>query len=1008
MFSKKLKTLYMVLSILFTVLFITVTVATPIMYKYDTVINIFLNVKTAEEVGGGGEYYKSDYSTAAEKTAAAVQLCYDVESEGAVLLKNTNKTLPLASGSKISALGVCSVATFYCGSGSGAGANSGTRTLKTALDAAGFVSNPTFWNFYTDGAGKKYRPVSGTSSMNNVIQDNSKFKINEAPLSAYSDAEWSSVSAYGDAAIVVFGRGCGEGGDIPWFSAGDGTDGNALALTKEETDLLGKVKQLKDSGAVKKIIVLLNSSNAFELDFLDKNLCGKDYGIDACMWIGYTGESGINAVADILCGKVNPSGKLPMTFCYDNLTSPAMQNTYITSYANADEKGLTYSDLYNKYYEVYAEGIYVGYRYYETRYEDYVLNNAKVGAFDYASTVAYPFGYGISYSDFSFENFKLENETDTTFEFSVTVRNNSSVAGKEVAAVYMQSPYTEYDKANGIEKSSVQLAGYTKVEVPANGVKENVKITVDKEEMRAYDANGAGTYIKDAGNYYFALGNGSHDALNNVLAKKSAVGDTTNGTVDESRIIGEKDASLCIQYQVGGEVDKTTYKTAKTGNEIVNRFDNADLNRRDSDKSNDVKYLTRSDWAGTMPKAEMTATSYKAAFTLAASDDIVAELKEEYKKNENSTAKMPTLGKEGDLKLIHFRGVGYNEKAKVNGKEYTWDDLLDQLTFSDMAKLIAKGFHSTAYIKNVSKPLTNDENGPCGLSAGLTGGPAATGYPCAGIRAATFNTDLNERMGKVWGNDCLMLKKNDKSYSGLYGPGVNIQRTPYGGRNFEYYSEDAFLTGYACAAEVKGLQEKGVYVYIKHLALNDQETGRDGISVWASEQGIREIYLRAFELPIVKANAHGVMTSFNRIGATWAGAHKGLLTDVMRGEWNMDGMAITDYSANRYMDVLLGVLAGSDIWDYSGDAWEKMLKANKTDSELVNAMRDSCKRIMYTVVNSCAMNGITAETDIVEITPWWKITLVALDVTFGVLMLASAAMFVLTILKNKKATDKTA
>lgn len=321
----------------------------------------------------------------------------------------------------------------------------------------------------------------------------------------------------------MLGRVCGEGFDVPYFNSGDGT-GNLLELTSEEQALLKKAKELKDGGAVKKIVVLLNTSYALELDFLEKDICGTDYGIDACMWIGLPGESGLNGVADILAGKVNPSGKLVSTYTYDNFSSPAMQNMWVTPYANADEINLTYGGkgtLYNRYYIAYQEGIYVGYRYYETRYEDYVLGNAKVGEYDYDKTVAYPFGYGLSYSEFSYSDFEMTENSDS-FTFKVTVQNNSAVKGKDVVAIYMQSPYTAYDREHGIEKSAVKLVGYTKVEVPANDRVENVTVTVAKSELRKYDADGAGTYILDGGNYYFALGNGTHQAFDNILAAKSA------------------------------------------------------------------------------------------------------------------------------------------------------------------------------------------------------------------------------------------------------------------------------------------------------------------------------------------------------------------------------------------------------------------------------------------------------------------------------------------------------
>lgn len=403
------------------------------------------------------------------------------------------------------------------GTGSGSVDSSKALNLKDALEADGFSVNPTVWNFYTTGAGKDYRRQLAPGSLNNYIFDNSGYLINEVPQSVFTNAEWNSVADYGDAAIMVVSRVCGEGSDLPWFGTGDG-DGNILSLSSEERDILKKLADLKATGQVKSIIVLLNVSNPMELDFLEPSLCGVDYGVDACLWVGEVGQNGIEAIGDLLNGTVNPSGKLVDTYCYDNLTSPAMQNTYVTSYTNAAEQGLAFKNTCNEYYEVYQEGIYVGYRYYETRYEDTVLGNANVGKYDYASTVAYPFGYGLSYTTFEYSGLTMKEDGDN-FVFTVSVSNTGSVDGREAVQIYMQSPYTDYDRENGIEKAAVELVGFEKVTVPA-GQTVSVDVTVPKSELRTYDANGAETYIVDAGNYYFATGNGSHEALNNILAQK--------------------------------------------------------------------------------------------------------------------------------------------------------------------------------------------------------------------------------------------------------------------------------------------------------------------------------------------------------------------------------------------------------------------------------------------------------------------------------------------------------
>ena len=995
--TKSRKMLWSICTVVFTLLFAVTMIGGPIANNYASIINMVLKTESTKTIGDAGDtYFEADYASAAEQEKAAQAICETAEANGATLLLNRENALPLAQGAKVSLFGTGSADFVYGGTGSGSVDSSKALNLKDALEADGFSVNPTVWNFYTTGAGKDYRRQLAPGSLNNYIFDNSGYLINEVPQSVFTDAEWNSVADYGDAAIMVVSRVCGEGSDLPWFGTGDG-DGNILSLSQEERDILKKLADLKAAGQVKSIIVLLNVSNPMELDFLQPSLCGVDYGVDACLWVGEVGQNGIEAIGDILNGTVNPSGKLVDTYCYDNLTSPAMQNTYVTSYTNAAEQGLAFKSTCNEYYEVYQEGIYVGYRYYETRYEDTVLGNANVGKYDYASTVAYPFGYGLSYTTFEYSGLTMKEEGDN-FVFTVSVSNTGSVDGREAVQIYMQSPYTDYDRENGIEKAAVELVGFEKVAVPA-GQTVSVDVTVPKSELRAYDANGAKTYIVDAGNYYFATGNGSHEALNNILVAKAELEDAANGTVDLNKMVGTGDASLAVQYQQAS-LDATTYAKTTDGTEISNQLDHADLNKFDDDTSNDVVYVSRSNWKNTMPEATITATAYQAAVQIAANDAIVAGLA--IQDQPESTGEMPTMGKEGTLTLPQFVGVPMDGSITVNGQEYTWDDLLDQLTFSDMTKLVGLAYHSTASASNVGKPATKDENGPLGLTANLTGGGSSTGYTSADILAATFDREIAEAVGRSLGNDCLMA--TGKAYSGLYGPGVNIHRTPYGGRNFEYYSEDPFISGQICAAQVGGIQSKGVYVYMKHFALNDQDTGRDGLCVWTNEQAAREIYLQAFEYPIEQANALCVMTSFNRLGTTWAGGDYNLLTNILRNEFGMKGIILTDFSnSNNYMDVVQGVVAGGNAWDANdANKWPAKLKEYKDNATVCNAMRDASKHILYTVANSNAMNGVSENVQIVEVRAWWQTAILVLDVVFGVLAVGSAVMLVRDIRRKKE------
>ena len=1003
------KLVWKILCGFFAVLLVVSVAAQPIMMNYKRIIDMYLGheryitvVDDSAEDAAVEPVFKHDFygqdkkEAAANQEAAAEAICESIVANGAVLLMNKNNALPLEEGAKVTLLGHRSANFVYGGTGSGGMDASKATTLKDALEADSFQVNPTMWTFYREGEGSKYGWKEAGGSLNNYIFNNAEFAVNEVPMSAFTDKEWDSVASYGDAAIMVIGRVCGEGKDLPVAGAAD-ANGNVLSISAEEKAILGKLSELKAAGKVNKIILLLNTSNAVELDVLDPAVCGTDYAIDACMWVGGVGQSGINAIGDLLCGKQNFSGRLVDTYCYDNTSSPAIQNAYVTSYTNAAEQGLSFKGTNDEYYAVYQEGIYVGYRYYETRYEDVVLENANVGSYDYASTVAFPFGYGLSYSNLSYSNLTMKEQGDS-FLFTVEVSNPSNMDARDAVLIYMQSPYTEYDRANGVEKAAVELVGYTKLDVPA-GQTVQAEVTVAKQELRSYDANGSKTYILDAGNYYFAVGNGSHEALNNILMLKEAKGDTANGTVNTTKMVGSGDAALAVQYQVAKQ-DNSVFSVASTGVAITNQLDHADLNKVDSDPSNDVTYVTRSNWVGTMPKATLIGM-YKAAIQMEANDEITAQLKTIL--DSNAEGIMPTTGKDNGLTLAHFVGVPYDGAVEVNGQTYTWDDLLNQVTFKEMANLIGNTYHCTAPVKSVNKPSTKDENGPQGITAKLTGGAASTSYTSEDMLAACFDNDLVFKMGASVGNDCLMA--NRKAYSGIYGPGANIHRTPYSGRNFEYYSEDPFVSGNICAAETAGIQSKGVYVYLKHFALNDQETGRDGISIWTNEQAAREIYLQAFEYPITDANAYCVMTSFNRLGAIWAGGDYNLLTNILRNEWDMKGFVITDFSNNNnFMDVIQGVLAGGDAWDCNDDGkWIPKLMEHENDPAVVTAMRTATKRILYTVANSNAMNGATVNTYEVEIPAPWEKAITYVQIGFGIL---TAAFLVLSVVSSVKAREK--
>lgn len=981
-----------ILTGVFAVLLVALIIGTTIAFQYATTINVALNVSTYKIIKGDSdtdtEYFKSDFSSDEERTSYEEELCATVEAEGAALLKNDNEALPLAEGAKVSLFAHGSVDLMYGGTGSGAVDTASAPTLKDALTGNGIEVNETLWDFYSsDDMMEKYSRKT-PDAISDTLEANTQYAVNEAPWSEVEEGAGDSFAEYGDAAIVVFSRSGGEGADLP--SGENGTDadyisgqegsGNYLELSQEEMDLLAGLKALKDNGTFKSIIVLLNSSNAIELDFLNPDICGVDYGIDACMWIGDVGQTGINGVGQLLSGAVSPSGSIVDTFCYDNLTNPAMYNFYTQAYPNAsDYELLTDGPDVQGMYSVYQEGIYLGYRYYETRYEDVVMGTANAGDYDYNTQVAYPFGYGLSYTDFEYSDFSAA-ATDDGFDITVTVTNTGDTySGKKTVQVYFQSPYTDYDKENGIEKASVELCGFDKTEVLAPGESETVTIHVDKSELRTYDSNNAQTYILDAGDYYFTVADGAHEAVNNVLAAKGYTPDSA------AAMDAEGNADLTFRWN-NAELDTTSFATSEaTGAEITNLFDEADPNKS-SDAPGEVTWLSRSDWEGTFPTAPAE---------LSANETMAENLEfTQYDPEDYEDVEMPTLEADNGLALASLIGADYDDPM--------WDDLLDQLTFEEMVNTITLGFHNTAACPSIGKTATKDENGPQGLTAALTGGESAMCYTSEDVMAATFNVELMEDLGRCIGEDCLAM-----GYSGLYGPGVNMHRTAYSGRNFEYYSEDPFVSGTICAAEVQGIQSKGVYVYLKHVALNDSESSRRGVNTWLNEQTAREIYLEVADKAVVDGGAWCTMSGFNRWGTKWCGEYEALQTDYLRGELGMRGMSITDYSgSSQYMDLCDALIAGTDIWD-SPDATIHTTNAYnyEDDAYIVTQMREAMHNILYTVVNSNAMNGLSEADRLESVTPWWQTALYAAIGVFAVLTVVSIVMLVRAV-NRKKANTK--
>ncbi len=934
------------LSVLFGILSVICVIVTVITSVFDQTFYVITKTNYAKvhNTSEDAVYYESDFSGSEERNRYGDDLVSRLEEEGAVLLKNENHALPLETGSKVSCFSQSSVRLVYGGTGSGSVDTSTATNLKTALEEEKFEVNGTLWNFYENGEGANY--ARGTRS----IRGGGSWEINEVPWNVYTKDVTDSVSSYGDAAIVVLGRCGGEGTDLPVDSCSDGKDGNYLALNDTEREMLANLAAMKAEGTISKIVVLLNTSNALEVDFL----FDEAYDIDAALWIGGVGQSGISGVAKILSGEVNPSGRLVDTYCKTNLTSPAMQNFGAFLYTNAGEAGVDGEDGMSDYYLVYQEGIYVGYRYYETRYEDMVMGTGNTQNYAYESDVAYPFGYGLSYTTFSEELVSGSfDETEDKFVFEVRVTNTGNIAGKHTVQIYQQSPYTEYDKENHIEQAAVNLCGFGKTEILEPGKSETLKIAVERRELASYDAYGEGTYILEEGEYYFSIGENAHDAVNNVLAKKGFSTASTEGRMDAD---GNSDMVYSYYHD---KFDSETYAISKNGQKVENQFDDTDLNIYD-DAAQSITYVSRSDWENTFPKknVELKITEQMAR-------DLVDSVYLSEGQAIEDTEEMPVMGAENGLSVVDMRGKEFDDPD--------WELLLDQMSYEEMADLVGNAFHLTKPVDSVNLPDTRDENGPQGLTARLMKGKVdSTSFTSEDIMAATWNVGLMAEVGELIGEDCLA-----NGYDGLYGPGNNIHRTPYSGRNFEYYSEDGFLSGVMSDAEVSAIQSNGIYVFLKHAALNDGETERSGLCTWANEQTIRQIYLKAFQYAMENNETAGVMTAMPRIGCTWAGADQGLIRGVFRGEWDNKGMYISDNTTlHSFMSGIDAVLAGSTLFDaMAKKQYNQYMEAGQGDTVVANALREACHYNLYVMSNSAVMNGLTEDSTVEHALPGWMIAI---------------------------------
>lgn len=848
---------------------------------------------------------KVDDMAVDDATAASKEITTRIEEEGIVLLENKDNTLPLnvEKNAKVNVFGQSSTAIVYGGAGSGASDETDNVTLQEGLKQAGFDVNEDLTKFYEDHKTKK----KGQNVFNLKGGD---YNINEPATSEYSDKLISDAKKFSDTAIVVFSRNGGEGGDLPMDMASY-TGGDAgkhyLELQSCEQEMLSMVEKNFEH-----VIVLVNSSNAMELGFLE------DKNVDAALWIGGPGSTGCVAVGEVLCGAVNPSGRLVDTYAYDLTTAPAYYNAGNFTYTSNGEDT-------SEHYVEYAEGIYVGYRYYETRYVDNETGKCDEDA--YSKVVQYPFGYGLSYT--TFEQKVTHHEVkDGKINIEIEVKNTGKVAGKDVAQVYVTAPYEN----GGVEKSFVELEGFAKTGMLEPGKTEKVTVSFDVEDMAAYDYINQGCYVLEKGTYEIKLMNNAHDVL-----------DSFTYDVEDTIVYDENHA-------------RSTDQTA-----AVNTFDFA---------AGDVTYVSRSDWEGTLPTARVEKKEATAEILDQLNLDHISKL---YVNPSNEGDKI-TTGADNGLTLSDMVGVPYDDEK--------WDKLLDELSVDEMAKLMGYGGFSTIEIASIDKVATIDIDGPAGLNA-LTSDISGVQFPSEAVIGSTYNVELVDEMGQTYAQEA-----NAHGVVGLYAPGVNIHRTPFSGRNFEYYSEDPVLNGKLGAAMTRGCNSMGVYCYPKHFALNDQETNRSGVCVWSNEQAMREIYLKAFEIVVKEGNNHGLMSSYNRIGTVWSGGCKELLTNVLRGEWGFEGAVATDYANAKLLNADQALMAGGDLMLSTTGA---TLSDKVTGSiEGQQKLRQASKNVLYMVVNS------RAYTNPVEMGfPYWILAQVALNI---VLML----LVVLRIFKKKK------
>lgn len=852
----------------------------------------------------------------AEAFANAQEVNLKLAEEGFVLLKNENAALPMNKGARISVFSKNGVNLSYGGSGSGGFDTSNNKNLYESLNDAGFVTNPTLKNFYESSQSGPVR-TANSSDLDNG--DNQKIATAETPQSKYTDAVKNSYADYSDAALVVITRIGGEGFDLPRYQ-GDSEgavspDSHYLELDQNEIDLLTAVTD----GTFKRVVVVFNTPSSFEATFLkDSAYAAFADKIDAAVWIGFTGSNGITALGEILNGDVNPSGRLVDTWAADFTKNPSFVNFGTGCLPDTTDK---YDG--GMYYSVdYEEGIYVGYRYYETRGE-------TDGEDWYNANVVYPFGYGLSYTTFDWtvgDASASEIELGTTITVPVTVKNTGSVAGKDVVQLYASAPYT----LGGIEKAHKVLVGFAKTKLLQPGESETVTVSFDPYSAASYDyrdanSNGFSGYELEAGEYTLYVSRNAHESEKAIAL------------------------NLAADVQIG--TDPTT------DSEVVNRYTDSE-NFLDSDWQLNTM-LSRADWEGTWPTPQ-TAQQH------AGTDRLYEEIRSEEHNNPTDfdSEEYPWFGEEPTLTLRDLlpsaEAEGY--EPVVSYDDERWEELMMGCDEEEMIALINNGAYHTLAMESVGLPATIHGDGPSGFTCFMSKEQVngTCQYVSEPVMASTWNINLMNELGEAIGEEgTIGDKATGQPYSSIYAPGVNIHRSPFGGRCSEYFSEDPFISGMMGAAEVQGIQSRGVLPTVKHFVANEQETHRSigGDLSWLSEQALREIYLKPFEYTVKLGETRGIMTSFNRIGTRWTGGDYRLLTEILRNEWGFNGLVICDFNTiPQYMIPCMMFYAGGSL-DLATQQSAMWTDCDTSDAGDAIVLMRAVKDVMYALVNSNAMNA---------------------------------------------------